>query len=161
MYTQEQPVQYSFFAYPFQRNSFKSAKKEQNVTKGYMTHDSYCWLGALPILSVSKTIDPSYKSYGPTRPYKHGTAYLLFFLANSHSNQDDLNPAVVIGLIKENDLQLDAEAVGNVDERPKYSNSSKKRCNFVMTAIFMTSSRYLYEVMDKSRQFVEHIVFLS
>ena len=43
-----------------------------------MTHDSYCWLGALPILSVSKTIDPSYKSYGATRPYKHGTEYLLF-----------------------------------------------------------------------------------
>ena len=79
-------------------------KKEQKVTKGDMIHDSYCWLGALPILSVSKTIDPSYKSYGATRPYKHGTAYLLFFLANSHSNQDDLNPAVVIGLIKENDL---------------------------------------------------------
>ena len=101
--------------------------KEQKETKGDMTHDSYCWLGALPILSVSKTIDPSYKSYGATRPYKHGTAYLLFFLANSHSNQDDLNPAVVIGLIKENDLQLDAEAVGNVDERPKYSNLSKKK----------------------------------
>ena len=90
-----------------------------------MTHDSYCWLGALPILSVSKTIDPSYKSYGPTRPYKHGTAYLLFFLENSHSNQN--NPAVLLGLIKGNDLKLDAEAVGNVDERQKYSISSKKR----------------------------------
>ena len=63
--------------------------------QGDMTHDSYCWLGALPILSVSKTIDPSYKSYGATRPYKHGTEYLLFFLANSHSN---------LGLINENDL---------------------------------------------------------
>ena len=88
--------------YSFQRYSFQNAKKEQKVTKGDMTHDSYCWLGALPILSVSKTIDPSYKSYGPTRPYKHGTEYLLFFLANSHSNQN--NPAVLLGFIYENDL---------------------------------------------------------
>ena len=86
----------------FPKIFFSKCKKERKVTKGDMTHDSYCWLGALPILSVSKTIDPSYKSYGPTRPYKHGTEYLLFFLANSHSNQN--NPAVLLGLINENDL---------------------------------------------------------
>ena len=64
-----------------------------------MIHDSFCWLGALPILSVSKTIDPSYKSYGATRPYKQPLNSIFI----SFLDLVDLNPAVLLDLIKEND----------------------------------------------------------